>query len=150
MNMAPGGIPLTFEVTYSDASLDVGMIVFDDSGVTPVQVGGVIPMSNFFGTTYRAKFTPTAGKNYIVIKAVYTDGTFTLIDDDYGRGTESFIAYDFAAAVLDVLISQHNSIGTVGGAIAAAAGSSFSGNPFIEGQVVSPQIIVGIVNEGDL
>lgn len=92
MELVPAGTPLSFEVTYDAADLDVGMSVYDDSGVAPVLVGSVLAMEHVALNTYRAKFTPVAGKNYIAIKAVYTDETLTTVDSNYSQGSESFYA----------------------------------------------------------
>lgn len=92
MQLAPSGVPLSFEVTFDSSSLDVGMTVYDDSGADPVLVQGPSAMALVAGNTYRAKFTPAVDKSYIVIKAVYTDDTLTTMSSDYAQGSESIIA----------------------------------------------------------
>ncbi len=95
MEFAPAGVPLSFEVTYDRDDLVVGMSVFDDTGLSPVLVQGPAQMSIVAGFTYRAKFTALDGHNYIVIKGVYTDLTFTELDLDYSMGSESVVAQAF-------------------------------------------------------
>lgn len=93
MNAAPFGVPLSFEVTL-DPSLAglVAMTVYDDSGASPALVAGPTAMALFQGGTFRAKFTASAGKPYLVVKSVYTDGTFTTLDTNWEAGSESFVA----------------------------------------------------------
>jgi hypothetical protein len=93
MELAPAGVPLSFEVTFDSPSLYVGMAVYNDSGSTPVQVGSVIAMLNIPGTnTYRGKFSASANFNYIIIKGVYTDNTYTTYSSNYAQGSESIVA----------------------------------------------------------
>src|SRR5271166_4586886 len=91
MELAPAGIPLSFEVTFDVPGLPVAMSVYDDSGASPVLVSGPIAMANVVNATYRGKFTGLAGKNYIVFKAVYTDGTFATLSSNYAQGSESIV-----------------------------------------------------------
>lgn len=135
MKFVQAGISYSFEVTYDSPSLDVGMMVIDDSGLTPEEIG-VVPMVNVYGNTYRAKFTPEAGKSYVVNKAVYTDNTYDTIDDTYSQGSDSFTAGDIAGVVLDAAIADHEEVGSVGEAITNAAQSA-SGHTDISGVVIS-------------
>lgn len=86
--------PLSLEVNY-DSGLFVGLTIYDDSGLAPVQVlpvgniNGVMPMLNVVDTLYRAKLTPTSSGTFIFRKAVYTDGTYTVLSPDYSRSSES-------------------------------------------------------------
>lgn len=96
MELAPVNVELSFEVTFDRADLDVGMCVYDDSGVDPVLVQGPSAMGLVAGYTYRGKFTADAEKSYIIIKAVYTDDTFTTLDSDYSQGSESIVVQDLA------------------------------------------------------
>lgn len=98
MNLAPAGVAIPIEVTYYESDLFVGMVVMDVSSGTPVQVGGVIPMTIAKDTTYFARFTPVNGKSYVIIKSVYTSGAYTSLDTDYASGSESIYAMNFAAA----------------------------------------------------
>lgn len=92
MEFAPAGRPLSFEVTFTAPDLDVGMTVYDDSGASPVLLLPPFAMVNVYGNTYRGKFTAEDGKNYIVIKSVYTDNTLTTLDPNYLAGSESVVA----------------------------------------------------------
>lgn len=114
----------SFEVTFDDDSLFVGFTFFDDSDVSPVQVGPVISGYNFKGNSYRAKFTPTEEKQYLVHKAVYTDGTLTVIDIDEPQGSDAFRGVDVASLVLDVPAALHNIPGSIGAAIGSGGGTA--------------------------
>ena len=92
MQLVPAGQALSFEVTYQQNNLPVAMSVYDDSGPTPIRIVAPFAMALVGGNTYRGKFTPEAGKSYIIIKAVYTDDSFTTLDEDYGQGSESIFA----------------------------------------------------------
>lgn len=94
MELAPAGVPLSFEVTFDSPTLHVGMSVYDDSGALPVLLLSPFAMARVAPglNTYRGKFTAQAGKNYIILKAVYTDDTLTTLDGDYSQGSESIVA----------------------------------------------------------
>lgn len=91
MNLVSTERELSFEITFDSSTLDVGMSIYDDSGVSPVLVLGPVSMDNVVGNLYRAKFTPEFGKSYLVFKAVYLDNTFTTLNTDYNSGSESFV-----------------------------------------------------------
>lgn len=92
MELAPAGVVLSCEVTFDRNNLPVAMSVYDDSGANPVLLLSPFAMALVAGNTYRGKFTGDPGKNYIVIKAVYTDDTFLTLDDNYSQGSESIVA----------------------------------------------------------
>ena len=93
MEIAPAGIQLTFEVTFSDSDLPVAMSVYDVTGDSPDLVQGPTAMTNISGTnTYTGTFTPSLGESYVIVKGVYTDDTYTALDPDYAQGSESIIA----------------------------------------------------------
>lgn len=92
MELVPAGVPLSFEVTFDLDNLNVGMSVYDDSGIAPVLVYGPVAMTNVVGNTYRGKFTAVAGKPYVVFKAVYTSNTLAVLDTNYPQASESMIA----------------------------------------------------------
>lgn len=89
MEFAPSGVALSFEVTYDSPSLFVGMSVLDTTGPTPVLVSGPNLMANAYGNTYIGQFTPSAGKSYLIVKSVYTDGTLAAVDTNYASGSET-------------------------------------------------------------
>lgn len=81
---------LSFEMTYDNPSLFVGLSIYDDSGASPVLIQSPALMQNVVGNMYRGKFSPTFGKTYLVFKAVYTDALMTVLNTDYSTGSESF------------------------------------------------------------
>lgn len=93
MQLVPPNVALSFEVTYDSSTLPVAMSVFDTSGGSPVLVAGPDAMTVLPGTnTYYGKFTATPTKNYVIVKAVYTDEDFTDFDPLYSQGSESIVA----------------------------------------------------------
>jgi hypothetical protein len=92
MELAPVGVPLSFEVTFTDPGLHVAMSVYDDSGLFPVLVVGPSAMLNWVGNSYRGKFIAPMAKSYLILKAVYTDGSFSTLSPDYVQATESILA----------------------------------------------------------
>lgn len=117
MELAPSGIPLSFEVTFDEPDLDVAMTVYDDTGAEPVLLLSPFAMTLVYGNTYRGKFTPAYGKSYIIIKAVYTDGTFGTLDENYAQGSESLIALYSAAANVETLVGIVDSDETISGQV---------------------------------
>jgi hypothetical protein len=90
MELAPANVPVSFEVTYSSPSLPVGLSVYDTTTDTPVLVQAPLAMTNVPGTnTYVGNFTGENNKNYLILKAVYTDDTLTTIDTAWGQGSET-------------------------------------------------------------
>ena len=65
-------------------TLFLAMQVWDITG-TPVLVSQ-IPMPHVALGAYSAQFTPSANRLYQVINAVYTDGTYTVVDGNYAPG----------------------------------------------------------------
>lgn len=71
-------IALNFEATFDSSGLFAAVSVYDDaSGL----VSGPTAMTNVVGATYNGgNFTPTTGHQYLIFKAVYTDGTYATLD----------------------------------------------------------------------
>lgn len=103
MELAPAGVPLSFEVTFDSPGLPVAMSVYDDTGANPVLLLSPFAMAPVVGNTYRGKFTAQAAKSYIVLKAVYTDGTFTVLDPNYIQGSESVVAQNLTPPVQEII-----------------------------------------------
>lgn len=103
MQVVAAGTPLSFEYGAYDevGSLSVGMKVYDITSIgSPTQVGSTIAMAHIFGGAYAALFTPAANKQYLIHKAVYTDGSFTTLDPNRSPGVETFFASNTAGGVL--------------------------------------------------
>jgi hypothetical protein len=144
MEFVPPGSPCSFEVTFDSPSLPVAMSVYDDSGLTPVLIQGPSAMDVVAGNTYRAKFTPSQGKSYIIIKSVYTDGTFTTLDTDYASGSESVICLDISIPPPTNLTGFIESLGVpiVGGTV------DYISEIIGEVESVSVPVIIGTVDYG--
>ena len=93
-NWTLAGKSVSCEVTYTDPDLFVGMTVIDDTGSSPVIVSGPTAMLNVIGNTYRGKFTPVDGHQYLIHKAVYVDGSFADFHPDYTQSSETLRADD--------------------------------------------------------
>lgn len=94
MEIAPAGVPLTFEVTFSSTGLPVAMSVYDTTGEAPVKVAGPTAMGSVVGNTYYGQFTAGNNKSYVIFKAVYTDETFATLDTSYSQSSESIVVDD--------------------------------------------------------
>ncbi len=106
MEIIPAGIPAPFDVSFDSPALFVGLNVFDVSSGIPVAVGGVIPMVNAPGSnSYAALFTPVSGKQYLFLKRVFTDNTYTAVDPEYGTGSESAYSSAFISEISLILAS---------------------------------------------
>lgn len=92
MEFVPYNVELTFEVTFSNPSLHVGMSVYDTTGSSPSLVQGPTAMGDLVANTYYGKFTPSMNKSYVIFKAVYTDGTLATLNTNYAQGSESIYA----------------------------------------------------------
>ena len=111
-----------FEVTFDSPSLDVASSVYDVTSGTPTLVTGPDAMTAVDAAlnTYFGQFTPTNNKQYVIVKAVYTDGTFATLDTTYAQGSESVLCKNAAGgggdpgAVWDELLADHTTPGTFG------------------------------------
>lgn len=98
MELALPGIPLTFEVTFDSPALDAAISVFDVTNLAaPVLVTGPTAMHNTVANTYCGQFTGLNNKSYLILKAVYTDGTFATLDPSYSQGTETIVVESFGS-----------------------------------------------------
>lgn len=97
MELAPAGVVLAFEVTFDSPYLDVGMSVYLD-GPSPTLAQGPTPMNHVVANTYRGQFLGTAGSCYIIIKAVYTDSSLTVMSPDYAQGSESIVVQNIGGS----------------------------------------------------
>lgn len=102
MNVVPSGIPLSFEYSAYDesASLAVAMKVYDISSIGSPVLVSTTAMAHLFGGTYVGNMTPAAGKQYLIHKAVYTDGSFDTLDPMRSPGSETFLASSTAGGSL--------------------------------------------------
>lgn len=81
--LLPAGVPLSFAASFDSPSLHVALSIYDNSGVSPVLVYGPVAMTLLTGNTYTGKFTALSGKTYVVFMAVYTDNSFTVLNNSY-------------------------------------------------------------------
>lgn len=107
MNHVSTESELNFEVTFDSPTLFVGMVVLDDTGVSPVIIGAVQPMLNVYGNLYRGKFTPEFGKKYLIFKGVFTDNTYATLDVNYPSGSESFVCEPVKIADGQIVVKKN-------------------------------------------
>lgn len=86
--LSPGS-PVAFEVAYGVSALPVAMSVYNVTGGGSVLVSGPAAMTETYDGAYRGYFTPLNGQIYHIVKAVYTDGTFTTLSNSYNPGSET-------------------------------------------------------------
>lgn len=92
----PANVPSYFSAIYA-AGLFVGMRVFSLATGEPVQVNGlpgainnVVPAAMVAGSeTYLAAFTGTAETPYLFVFDVFTDGTYTVVDETKAEYSQS-------------------------------------------------------------
>lgn len=95
MTLAPVDKELFFEVTFDSPGLPVAMSVYSLDGGMPTQVMPPTAMVNAFGNTYVGSFTPASpGGNFLIIKAVYLDGSFAAFNPGYSEGSEVIFSQD--------------------------------------------------------
>lgn len=124
--IAVDGQQIPIEVSFDPGLLFVAMKVRDvTAGYPGTLVGSAVPMVEFDTGSYGASFTGTAGKNYVLSKAVYTDGTYATRDPNYSPGSDSVQVIpqstaptvdQITSAVLNALLVDY----TVPGSVAAA------------------------------
>jgi len=87
------GANLAFEYTAYDGvpTLSVAMQVYDTTGGSPAYVA-TVGMTHVVNGTYVGYFTPLAGKQYLLNKMVYTDGTYATPSSAYSAGSETIQA----------------------------------------------------------
>lgn len=83
------GLSLAFEVTYGEPDLFVAMKIFETTNGIFQQIGAAQAMQNVIGGTYAGNLTTQSGKSYLIHKAVYTDGTFAVLDENYPQGSDT-------------------------------------------------------------
>lgn len=93
---------MSINVNYP-TGLFVGMKIFRDVGLGPVQVGGVVAMTNVSDTLYIASYTPTIEGAYTFAYGIYTDGTYTALRAKDGRGAICEQVVEINASNLDLL-----------------------------------------------
>ena len=91
-NVIPSGKPNCFEysVFSGSGSNYVAIKIYDLSSGTASLVT-TVGMTHVFNGTYWAAYTfpnSSAGKNFLIQKSVYTDGTFATVDSSYAPGSE--------------------------------------------------------------
>jgi hypothetical protein len=118
--IAQVGSAITLEVNFNP-SLDVGLLVYNCSTGTPVQYGAIIPMVAVDYTLYAVNFTLPSVGTWLFQKNVYTDNTYTVIDNTQPTGSESILVVDFAGILLNATLNNYMNLGSVGAAIAMAA-----------------------------
>lgn len=89
--LVPAGIPVNFTAVFNAPTPSrVALSVYDDTGLTPVLLLSPVQMNQVSDNVYSGKFTPQAGKLYVVFMAVYTDATFTVLDNSFKTAEQAF------------------------------------------------------------
>lgn len=88
MEFLASGILSPFEVTFGDPSLFVRAAIYDMSSGTPVFISNAV-MSEVTTGTYVGTFTPANNTTYLIVKRVFTDGTYATVDTNYSPSSES-------------------------------------------------------------
>jgi hypothetical protein len=121
MNRVDPGVALPFEVTYDTTNLFVAMLVYDVTSGSPV-LADTIPMDHVINGVYVGIFTPAANKTYLIVKASFTDVTYSAFDSNRYPASESISTIvqsqaSIAAAVWDQLRANHLLDGSFGQAL---------------------------------
>ena len=104
MLLIPSSVPVPIEVTFDAPSLFVGLSVFNMTTGSPVLVGSVLPMANVSGeNTYVRNFTPAVNTPYLFLKQVFTDDTYTALDEEYSSASEGAYASDMLTSLALIL-----------------------------------------------
>lgn len=92
MELVPAGVPITFAAAFDSSGLPVAMSVYETTSGTPVLLLSPFAMGAVVGGVYCGRFTPGNGKSYVVVKAVYTNGSFSAFNPAYEQQCESVYA----------------------------------------------------------
>lgn len=102
--LVPAGIALSFSAEFDDPTpANVGMSIYDDTGLVPVLFGGPFAMTRVISNIYRGKFTALGNHSYIVVMAVYTDNTLQAFDTEFTEVTVSVNAQYLSPPVQSVI-----------------------------------------------
>lgn len=89
------GLRNPIEVTYIETGLFVQASIYDLTTGTPVFVGTVNLMEITPGT-YVGTMIGAAAKAYLVVKRVFTDNTYAVVDSNFSPSSEAFQAVDLS------------------------------------------------------
>lgn len=117
--------PLKYTDPTFQTLLFVRANIYDTSGGSP-SLAGTVNLALIDNGTYYGKFTFTAGKTYLVQKLVYTDGTYTTVDQTFAQDNDDVQCIDLRTAELDVAVSSRNSTAHFDAVIGTPAGASVS------------------------
>lgn len=88
--LLPAGISANFTAVFNaPTAAFVALSVYDDSGDAPVLLLSPVQMKQVKDNVFSGKFTPAAGKLYVVFMAVYTDATFGTLDPAFKTAEQS-------------------------------------------------------------
>lgn len=91
------GLRKGLETTWGDTGLFARAAIYDITSGVPALVTNVI-MGEVVPGQYIASFVPVEGVSYYVSKRVFTDGTYTVLDDGFPGSSEEFQCVDFYSA----------------------------------------------------
>lgn len=97
--------PLKYTDPTFQTLLFIRANIYDVSGVSPV-LENTVNLTLIDNGTYWGKYTFTAGKPYIVEKLVYTDGTYTVVDQTFAQDNDDIQCINLETANLDAAISS--------------------------------------------
>lgn len=96
MELVAVGTTTSFEATFIDPGLFVQAWIYDMTSGSPI--GPVkVTMTELTPGTYYGFFTPLLQSDYLIIKRVFTDGTFTVVDSNYSPASESAQGESFSS-----------------------------------------------------
>lgn len=92
---APAPLKYT-DPTFTAGPLFIRANIYDTSGVSP-SLESTVNLTLIDNGTYWAKYTFTAAKTYLVQKLVYTDGTYSTVDQTYAQDNDDVQCVDLQA-----------------------------------------------------
>lgn len=89
-----GGLPVNFNyVAFSGVTnLFVAALIYDVTSGLPV-FNSKVTMVNQQAGVYEGSFTPQNGHSYLIIKNVYTDGTYSVVSLNWSTGADNYDAF---------------------------------------------------------
>jgi hypothetical protein len=97
--------PLKYTDPTFQSSLFVRANIYDTSGGSP-SLASTVNLALIDNGTYWGKYTFTAGKTYLVQKLVYTDGTYTTVDQTFAQDNDDVQCVDLKTADIAAIKAQ--------------------------------------------
>lgn len=140
------GLRKSFQVTWSDTGLAPRSLtkIYDNTTGVAIFLSSAA-MAELETGIYYSSFVPIANISYLVTKAVYTDGTFTVLDTNYAKSSEDFQCINFAVTPIVNVTAGGTTI--TASVLSTPAIIASVGGSAVQAQIITSGLIQGQVSE---